>query len=65
MGEASHPGPAAIQETLIDSMEFDLAREERGEGTTTTLVGERSLEKVVTAEDSESDTESSSVNDAG
>ena len=55
MGEASHPGPAAIQET-----EFDPTRVESGVGTTTTQFEngvECSLEKVVT-EDSESDTES-------
>ena len=58
MGEASHPGPAAIQETLIDSLEFDLTRVE-SVGTTTTQFEsvESSLEKV-TARDSESDTES-------
>ena len=61
VGEASHPGPAAIQETLIDSLEFDLTRVESGVGTTTTQFEngvECSLEKVVSAEDSESDTES-------
>ena len=51
--KASHPGPAAIQETLIDSLEFDLTRVE-SVGTTTTQFEsvESSLEKVI-ARDSE------------
>ena len=38
VGEASHPGPATLQETLVDSLEFDLTRVESGVGTTTTPV---------------------------
>ena len=50
MGEASHPGPAAIQETLIDSLEFDLTRVESVDTTTTQFESvESSLEKVITA----------------
>ena len=55
------PGPAAFQETLIDSLEFDLTRVTLAwarRQPSWTVGAECSLEKGVTAKDSDSDTES-------